>query len=231
MTWIMVVAAALLVFAALVFVFRLPRGGWELAGAALFAGLAGYAFQASPDLGGSPTAPRESGAGTEAAMIEARRAMGDEFGAGRNYLITADAMARNGQFASAATLLKGAIRKTPEDPDLWLALGNALVGHAEGVATPAALYAYRRSALIAPDHPGPDFFAGLALAGSGRYREARARWQTLLDRPRAEDETDADAWRMQLAQQVERLDRIIAMQDAAGQGGGMAVDPAGEAAP
>ena len=223
MSWAITVAAAMAVFAALIFVLKLPRSAWEITGAALLLGLAGYAAQGSPGLAGSPTPPREDRDSNAAALVETRQAMQAEFAPGRRYLITADAMARNGRFESAAAILRGAIRAHPEDPDAWLALGNALVGHADGIATPAALYAYDKAAGLAPGHPGPPFFSGLALAQSGRFAEARERWQGLLDRPLAPGNTSADEpWRAVLSAQVQRLDALIeAQRQTGGQGGAM----------
>ncbi len=222
MSWFVVILIAAIVFGVLAFVLKLPRSGWELAGAVLLVGLAGYALQGSPGMPGAPKAARESKAGAAAAMVEARREMDDQYGPGRRYLITADAMARNGQYSAAAAILRGAIRENPDDPDAWLALGNALVGHAEGVATPAALFAYRRAADIAPSHPGPPFFMGLALASSGQFQEARDLWQGLLDRPVAEgDAAEDEPWRAQLQSQVDKLDALIAARENAARGQGM----------
>lgn len=227
MSWVIVIAVALAVFAALVIVLRLPRPAWELTGAVLLLALAGYAAQGSPGLAGSPTPPRADSDNNAAALVETRQSMQAEFAPGRRYLITADAMSRNGRFASAAAILRGAIRAHPDDPDAWLALGNALVGHAEGVATPAALYAYDKAATLAPGHPGPPFFAGLALAQSGRFAEAREKWQGLLDRPLAPGNTEADEpWRAVIGAQVQRLDMLIEAQRQQQAGGqGMAVQP------
>jgi cytochrome c-type biogenesis protein CcmH/NrfG len=69
---------------------------------------------------------------------------------------------------------------TPNDPDLWVGLGNALVIHADGMMTPAAELAFQRASKIAPDHPGPKFFYGLALAQGGKFDEAESLWRTLL---------------------------------------------------
>lgn len=209
MGWAIAFALAGLTFAAVAFALKLPRGGREFVGAALLLGLAGYALQGSPREAGSPTLPRESVDKGQAALVAARQEMGDQFGAGRNYLITADAFVRAGQYGAAAELLRGAARKTPNDPDVWLALGNALVGHRDGIITPAAMFAFRRAAAIAPDHPGPPFFTGLALAQSGQFEEARALWQSLMDRP-----GDPDApWRADLAVRMARLDAIISMEN------------------
>lgn len=219
MSWLVIIPLAIAVVAVLILVLKLPRSGWELTGSALLLGLAGYAAQGSPSLPGAPKAPRESREGVEAALVETRQAMQAEFAPGRRYLITADAMARNGQFASAATILRGAIREHPEDPDAWLALGNALVGHADGIATPAALYAYDRAADLAPNHPGPPFFSGLALAQSGRFQEARDLWQGLLDRPLAPGNTDKDEpWRQMLQAQVAQLDALLEAERQRGAG-------------
>jgi len=223
MGWIIAVLAALLTFGFAIFVLRLPRGGRELTGVAIMVGLCGYALQGSPHFAGSPTQPRENAELGQAALIEARRAMGDEFGAGRNYLITADAYARAGQFGAAAGLLRGAARSNPDDPDVWLALGNALVGHANGIITPAAILAFDRAATIAPDHPGPPFFLGLALAQSGQFEDARRLWQGLLDRPGDEDAP----WRAELAARLVRLDEIIALQNGQRGAGGAGPLPSG----
>ncbi|WP_230281506.1 tetratricopeptide repeat protein [Croceicoccus sp. Ery15] len=213
MSWFIVVPLAVAVFAALIFVLKLPRPAWELTGSALLLGLAGYAAQGSPSLQGAPKPPRESRESMEAALVEVRQGMQAEFAPGRRYLVTADAMTRNGQFSAAAAILRGAIREHPDDPDAWLALGNALVGHAQGIATPAALYSYDKAAALAPRHPGPPFFAGLALAQTGRYAEARDRWQSLLDRPLADGDTaDSEPWRAVLEAQVRQLDALIEAQ-------------------
>ena len=49
---------------------------------------------------------------------------------------------------------------------MWVGLGNALVDHARTL-TPGASFAFRRAAEIAPGHPAPSFFFGLAEARSG----------------------------------------------------------------
>jgi cytochrome c-type biogenesis protein CcmH len=210
-TWALVVLTALAAFA-LAVLLRAPRKGWEAIGAALLVGIAGYAFQASPGLPGAPKEGAEQAAKSGAALVEARQqlAQAQASGQGLNrWLVIGDALARNGQYGEAAGVMLGAVEKEPKNADAWLALANALVGHAEGNLTPAAYYAFGRAAQADPAHPGPPFFLGLALAQSGKLAEARGLWADLLER------SPKDApWRADLAERLQRLDAFIAMQAA-----------------
>lgn len=209
MTWVLVIGVAAVVLGLMVWLGRLPRTGWEVTGAALLFGLAGYALQGHPGLPGAPTAAVESPAVADATLVKERQQMGDAFGKGRSWLILADGLTRQGQYRAAADLLAKAARDNPDDPDIEVALGNALVGHSEGLITPAAQFAFRRAAAIAPDHPGPPFFMGLALAQSGRLADARAMWAGLLAR------SPADApYRPDLEMRLKRLDQLIAASSA-----------------
>jgi cytochrome c-type biogenesis protein CcmH len=207
--WALLLAAAALGLALLL----MRRGGqassgWEAIGAALLLGIAGYGLQGSPNLPGAPKLPVQTIAGDPAALIEARKSLEQGGGpAGDKWSVIADALARHGQYADAAGVLLGAVDKNPKDADAWLSLANALVAHAEGTLSPAALYAYRHAAEAAPEHPGPPFFLGLALAQSGRFAEARNLWAELLRR------SPADApWRADLQDRLTRLDALIARQ-------------------
>lgn len=204
MTWVIVLGLAALVFATLVLVARLPRSGWEVTGAALLFGLAGYALQGHPGLAGAPTPAVENPAVADATLLKERQQMGNAFGKGRSWLILADGLTRQGQYRAAADVLSKAAQENPDDADIEVALGNALVGHSEGLITPAAQYAFRRAAEIDPTHPGPPFFMGLAMAQSGRLADARALWADLLAR------APADApYRQDLAMRLMRLDQMM----------------------
>lgn len=211
MSWLPVLALALLAFLAIAFVLKASRSGWEAIGAALLLGIAGYALQGSPGLPGAPKAPAAPLTGDGGLLVSARQQLGEgQAGAQSNWQIIADAMARNGQYGDAASVLLGAVEQDPANSDAWLALGNALTGHAEGNLSPAALYAYRRAEQAAPDQPGPPFFLGLALAQSGQMVEARRLWADLLAR------TPKDApWRSDLEQRLAQLDAFIAAQTTA----------------
>ncbi len=210
MTWLWVGLLAALAFAVMAYLLRAPRPGWTAIGSALLLGIAGYVAQSRPDLPGSPTAPRETVAVNPQGVADRQKLSAATPGVNK-WLVIADAMARNGQYAQAAEVLRGAVATNPQDGDAWLALANALVGHAEGRLSPAALLAYRRAEAAAPDSPGPPFFLGQALAQSGRLAEARGLWAQILAR------SPADApWRADLAARLRQLDELIARQASQG---------------
>lgn len=207
MTWALVIGLGLMAFAAVALLFRGRRQTWEVIGAALLLGLAGYAFQGSPGQPAAPKAPAEavSGASGEAMAERQKLAPGDV--AGDKHVIIADALARHGQYADAAEVLRGAIEQDPANAPAWLAMGNALVAHADGTISPAAIYAYGRAARVAPDSAGPPFFLGMALIQSGRLGEGRAVWADLL----ARSPKDAP-WRGDLEKRLAELDAFVARQ-------------------
>ena len=210
MTWVLIVLIAVAMFAALVWLLKLPRNGWEWTGAALLLGISGYALQGSPSQPGAPKPPVENPGTADAALIAQRQTMGSAFGSGQSWLIVADGLSRRGQFGAAAQVLRNAVHQNPRDADLWVALGNALVGHSSGFISPAAQFAFQRAATISPTHPGPPFFMGLALAQSGRLAEARAIWARLLE------QAPKDAsYRADLESRLARLDAMIGEQGGA----------------
>lgn len=214
MSWIAALLLALAAFALAAFGFRLARRLYTTLLAALSLGLAGYALQASPDVPAAP-AQGEAGAGeTDFAVVDARREMlAQSEWSTAAMLFPADAMARQGRFAEAAQFLNGATRANPRDFEAWLAQGNALVEHADGVLTPAALYAYRRAAALRPEHPAPGYFLGVSLIRQGQFMEARQVWaETLAAAP-----PDA-AGRAPLADRLARLDELLGMAAGAAEG-------------
>jgi cytochrome c-type biogenesis protein CcmH len=211
MNWVLAIGLALAGFLMLVFVLKAPRSGWEAIGAALLLGIAGYGLQASPGLEGAPKSPAQQFADDPGALVKARSALSDsELPPGNKWVVIADGLARNGQFANAAQVLLGAVEDNPNNGEAWLALANALVSHADGLLTPASLYSFQKAANVEPEHPGPPFFLGLALAQSGRFGEAKALWDELLER------TPDDApWHENLEMQLGQLEGIIAQQEQA----------------
>lgn len=206
MTWVLIIVLALAAFVAVALLFRVPRGNWEVIGAALLLGVAGYALQGSPRMPAAPKVAANSQADGSGAVAD-RQKLGEGAGMDDKHLVIADALSRHGQFADAAEVLRGAVKKDPNNAAAWLSMGNALVGHAEGMISPAAIYAYGRAADVAPDSAGPPFFLGLALIRSGRIDEGRTIWAGLLER------SPKDApWRADLAARLGELDTFLARQ-------------------
>lgn len=216
MTWALICLMALACFLALAFLFKTPRAGREAILAALLIGMAGYALQGSPGLPSAPRAADEKAFASDVAMVGARRMItGDaRIGnslSGDSWLTIADALASHGEYADAATILRGATDKNPRDAEAWLALANALVGHADGTLSPAALYAYRHAGAADPTSAAVPYFLGLAEARSGKLIEARAIWADLLAKAPPEA-----PWRGDLVEKLKRLDSVIRQARAEG---------------
>lgn len=215
MGWLGMVALAALVAVGLWRFGRLPRAGLELALAALFIAIAGYAWQGSPGLGGRPTPPpADVGLGdSEFAKLRGSMPGGlglETLGSDAQVLDTADAFHRQGLDSYSVGIIKGALQKRPNSADLWVGLGNALVLHNQGVMSPAAQLAFQRAATIAPDHPGPPFFFGLALAQSGQTAQAAEIWRGLLAK------APADApWRKDVEQRLAEVEGGVTSSDGA----------------
>ncbi len=110
-----------------------------------------------------------------AALVAARQSLVDGPANLNRWIVIADAMARRGHFFDAAEVLLGAVESAPRDPQGWLALGDALYGHAGGQLTPAAALAYARADRAAAGGGAARSIAALAMARSGRA-ELAARW-------------------------------------------------------
>ena len=204
--WAVAVILTLAALAALIVVAKAPRKSWEAIAAALVFGLAGFAYQARPDLHGAPKQPEAAQGKVGAGLVTVRQQLSGEGAIANNrWTVTADALTRQGDFSNAAGFLLGAIEENPRDSGAWLALANNLVGHADGALTPAALYAFRNASAADPQSAGPPFFLGLALIQNGRPQEGRTLWAQLLAR------APADApWRAGLAERLALLDQLMA---------------------
>ena len=154
------------------------RGGLLIASAAaMFLGASGYALQGRPNLSGAPAAGEE---GRDVLpLTDARHAFFGNFAVTEPWMRMSEALARDGKSEDAIGILQNAVKRYPGDPQLWIALGNALVDHARGLTPPAEL-AYQRAAADAPGHPAAPFFYGLALARSGDSQGAVQIWKRIL---------------------------------------------------
>lgn len=180
MGWAIMLALTLLAVAGLFLFVRVDKGALQFTAAALLLALAGYAWQGHPNMPGAPKPPPGRQQLPETDFAKTREDMLGRFDQASAWLNMADSFQRRGDTQSAAELLQGAVRRTPNNPDLWVGLGNALVVHGDGMMSPAAQLAFNRAARLAPGHPGPRFFYGLALAQGGNYDEAERIWRDLL---------------------------------------------------
>lgn len=200
MTWLWIGLAAVLTAGGMVWLGRLPAAARPIAGAAIMLGLAGYALQGSPSLAGKPVAAPNEPEDFGEAITDRQQGMADRFGPAAQWIAMSDGFARTGKTALAAQTLEKGLTKYPDNVDLWVGLGNALVAHGGGVMSPAAALAFDEAARRDPSHPAPPFFAGLALAQGGDLKGAEAVWSQLLAR------SPADApWRRDLEMRLEQL--------------------------
>lgn len=209
MIWIPMILLALACFAIAAFVLKMPRSAYSLFGAALLFGLAGYAAQGNPGQPGSPTARVDATSGIGSALIESRRALFDPAQPPSYYVTLSDGFARRGQFDDAAGLLLGATDADPDDTEAWVAMGNALVEHADGVPTPAAFEAFDRARATDPDHPAAPYFQGVAMLRAERPDEARALWADMVENAPEDAE-----WLPVMRQRLEQLDLLISVSEA-----------------
>ena len=162
---------------ALLWLLKLRGPLLTLAAATIAFGCAGYAIQGRPGLAG---VQRDSaGRQPPLPLTGARHALMGQFDAADAWLNMADALASRGNTEDAANLLRAQIARHPNDYQLWVGLGNALTDHSRTLS-PSARFAFGRAVELAPGHPAPPFFLGLAEARSGNPQEAARLWQGIL---------------------------------------------------
>lgn len=200
MIWMWILLVALVTLGAIFLFGKLPAAARPLAVAAVMVGVAGYALQGSPSLPGKPIVAPEQLEGFGEAITDRQQGMADRFGPAAQWIAISDGFARTGKTALAAQTLEKGLERYPDNVDLWVGLGNALVAHGGGVMSPAAALAFDEAAKRDPNHPAPPFFAGLAMAQSGDLKGADAVWSQLLAR------TPPDApWRADLEMRLAQL--------------------------
>jgi tetratricopeptide (TPR) repeat protein len=195
---------------ALMWRFGLPRAVWSAAGAALMLGAAGYAWQGRPFQPGRPTAPNNRPYPLDPAEIELRDRLWGRFTSDAAYLTASDAMLRAGDAGSAAAVTLGGIRAIPRSAELWTGLGMNLAAHDGDQVSPPAAFAFQQAMRLAPQHPAPRFFAGLAYVKAGKFAEARPYWRRALALTPANY-----SYRGEIAQRLALLERYLAMQGGA----------------
>ena len=199
-------------FGALVML-RLPRVLWSFAGAALFLGAAGYAWQGRPGLPAAPAVGRIDPEEITPESVALREQLMGRFTADTAYIVASDAMLRAGSRRAAAQVVLGGVRALPRSFILWTQLGTVLAIHDADQVSPAAQLAFRRAMQLAPEHPAPAYYAGLAYLRAGDL--PKARW--LIARA-VRVSTPNTGYRRAIATQLAMLDRYIAAANAANPG-------------
>ncbi|WBH16298.1 tetratricopeptide repeat protein [Sphingomonas radiodurans] len=209
--YIVLAAIGALAFGGLVLL-RLPRLLWTTAGAALFLGAAGYAWQGQPGLSAAQATPIQVAVAIDPAAIALREQMIGRFNADTAYLIASDAMLRSGSPRAAARVAIGGIRAIPQSFILWSQLGTNLALLDNDEMSTAAKLAFQRAMQLAPLHPAPPYYAGLAFVRAGDLPTARRLWSraVALSPERA-------SYKRNIAKQLRRLDQFIAMERRTGQ--------------
>ena len=207
MGWFLILAMALALLAALWRFGHLGGGPLQFLLSALLLALAGYAWQGAPDRPGSPKATAGEASVAPGPFATMRRDIFGGFDRADRWLTMSESFQRNGNARDAAGILRSGLRANPRDAILWTGYADALVQHGGGL-NPAADLAFRRAQGLAPDHPGPLLFHGIALFQVGRLGEAEQAWRAALIRAPAEAQ-----WRPALEEQL----ALIAQARAAGQ--------------
>ena len=203
MGWI--VFALLAVAAAWVLSRTVSRMLWPAIGAALALGGAGYALQNHAALPGRPVVAHRIPVEVPAEEIALRDAMLGAYGGDHAFLVLSDGLFRAGRTDSGTSVLVRALASYPRSFSLWTGLGSALARHDGGAMSPAARLAFARAAQLAPEHPAPPFFAGLACVRAGDFAAARRYWvRALALTPREA------SYRRDIALRLALLDRLMA---------------------
>lgn len=202
--WLAVLGAATLGAMALL---RAPRLLWTMVGAALMLGATGYALQGSPTMPARDASPNAITVPDDPTITELRDQMFGRFTGDGAYMIAADAMARAGERRAAVQAVLGGIRHYPKSAALWTALGTAYVAHDGGQVSPPATFAFQQAMRLAPRHPGPPFFAGLAYVRGGDFGLAHNFWLRALSLS-----PPGASYRQEIALRLALLDQLMAME-------------------
>ena len=205
MAWLAYALLSLTALALGRWLWRLPRPALTLLAAALALGGAGYALLGRPEIPGRPVAERPP-VRLPPALVDPgeRDAVFGTFTRATSWLRIGEGYLGRGDGANAVAILRSGIRADPREPVLHVALGDALARHGRGVNA-AAMLAFERAVRVAPDHPGPRYYLGLARLASRDGPGALESWREALARTKPET-----AWRPQLERRIAALETVAA---------------------
>ena len=181
MGWIVAIGLALLTAAAILLFVKERKRLWPAAAAAVVLGLAGYAWQGQPDQPSAPAQPIAAELKAADALMKMRADMDANYGGAKQWLITADSYARDGNYRYAAAYIQAGLRKNPKSGDLWAGLGLILMLAGDAQMSPPAKMAFANARKYAPLNRAPDYFDGLVDLFEGRPQETITMWQKLVD--------------------------------------------------
>lgn len=142
-------------------------------------GILGYALQGRAMLPGSPAQADAATVAIDPSIVDLRGALLGRFSGDGAYLIASDALMRRGSRDSGVQVVLMGLNHYPRSLTLWVGLGTALAQH-DGMVSPAARFAFNHATQVAPDHPAPPFFEGLAYVEAGDFRAAQPYWARAL---------------------------------------------------
>ncbi len=162
-----------------------------------------YVFTGSPGMPAQPLHARMTEEPAEAPIDElvarAETHLADNPDDARGWQVLAPVYMRLGRFGDAQTALRNIMRLSGDTANMKAALGEAIVGSAQGMVTAEAEAVFQEALVLDPREPKARFFLGLARAQDGATGEARSLWREMLD-----DLPEASPWRSAVEQAMAR---------------------------
>jgi len=187
-----------------------PRRSWSLAAAAGLAVLVPALAAAVYQRLGSPTAPTASaqreaagpaGGGELGTMVDrlaARlRTEPDDL---QGWMLLGRSYLQSGRYGDAIAAYTRAMALDPQDSDVQVAYGEAMVFAADGIVTPPARSAFAQALLSDPQQAGARYYLGLADVQAGKKSAGYDAWLALA----ADTPPDAP-WAALLERQLTQL--------------------------
>jgi cytochrome c-type biogenesis protein CcmH len=202
--WLLILVISALVIGGVLLFVPGRKQLWPAIAAAVVLGLAGYAWQGSPDQAASPAQPITAKLKAADALLQMRAEMDTGYGIGKQWLITADSYARSGKYDYAAAFIQAGLREHPKNADLWSGLGVVLLLAGDGQMSPPAKMAFTNARKFGPRNPAPDYFEGLVELFEGRPVKTVEIWQRLAD-----GAPDKAIWRPKLESQLGGLKTML----------------------
>lgn len=180
MGWLTIVLLVLAVAAGLYPFVRRDKGALQFLAAVLLLALAGYSWQGKPGQAGSAKSAQAPQPQPDDDFAVLHPDLLGRFDRAFSWMQLADADRRAGNPIGGAEILQSAVRANPRSYTLWSAYAYALVASNGDLMSPASQLAFERASRLAPRHPAPMFFYGLALSRGGNWDAAEQVWREQL---------------------------------------------------